>query len=204
MRVLVNYTDNINLSQAKFDLHSNFDCHGHGRLTQQNVWQVIETVELEGNEMSLDKEFIPPSDVRPGNYHFAILGVDEKGNAAESVYFDVQVVNSLDTIPPNIVLNTPDSSVIYSRIHPLIISGSIIDETDMALGEISVSILDGEGSEFNFIRDGFGPDPNTDVSFYYEFNIGSSFISGACNITIEASDGLNNKTVITREFTLVD
>ena len=204
LSVIVRYSDDTQLSQLKFDIHSNFDCHGHGRLSNQNVWQEIETMDIEGKEVLLEKVFTPPSNVRPGSYHFGLLCVDEQGNTAEPVYYDLQVFNEADTIPPTIILDSPNSSDNYAKTDPLVISGSVIDETEMALGEIEVSVIDAAGAEFNIVRNGFGPDSATEAPFQFEFNIPSVFVSGNCTIIITATDGLNNETVLSRDFTVTD
>lgn len=204
LRVVVRYTDDAELSQAKFDIHSNFDCHGHGKFEEQNVWQVLEIVDLEGTDVQLERVFTPPVNVRPGNYHFGLLSVDAEGNNAEPVYYDIKVYNAQDTVPPTIVLDNPNNTNNYSQSQPLSISGTVTDNMNMSFGEITVIIYDGSGTEFNVIRNGLGEQTTNEVPFSFEFNIPSTFDAGSCSIRLEVTDGLNNQAILTRDFTVVN
>jgi len=204
IQLKVRYTDNAGLAQAKFDLHSNFDCHGHGKLEDQTVWQVLEIVGLDGTEVELERTFTPPANVRPGDYHLGLMCVDAAGNEAAVIYFDVKVFDAQDTVPPVISLDSPMEGSSYSRSQPLVISGVVTDDVDMGLGEVMVTLFDANGAEFNIVRHGFGAEVGSAATFQFEYAFPGSFASGQCSVRVEATDRRNNFTSVSRGFAVTE
>lgn len=204
LSLTIRYSDDIELAQAKVDIHSNFDCHGHGKVDGQNVWQVLETIDLDGSETQINRVFTPPVDVRPGDYHLGLMLVDASGNSSAPTYYDIKVYSNEDTVPPIISLDSPNTTDTYDKSQNLVISGTVTDETEMAFGEITISLYDANGMEFNIIRNGFGEESRLEAPFSFEYGFPAIFASGTCSIRIEATDGLNNQAVFVRDFTVVE
>lgn len=204
LSLTIRYSDDIELAQAKLDIHSNFDCHGHGKVDGQNVWQVLETIDLGGSETQINRVLTPPDNVRPGDYHLGLMLVDASGNSSAPAYYDIKVYNNEDTVPPIISLDSPNTADKYDKSQNLLISGTVTDETEMAFGEITISLHDANGMEFNIIRNGFGEESRVEAPFSFEYGFPAIFTSGTCSIRVEATDGLNNQAVFVRDFTVVE
>lgn len=85
------------LSQYKLASHENFDCHSHGEMKTDdgdlNAWElnVIETIP--GNVRSYKVAAIHPisDSATKGQYHYSINAVDQQGNEAEELEFNIKI-----------------------------------------------------------------------------------------------------------------
>ena len=105
-------TDDSDLSQYKIDLHNNFDCHGHTGKVESTDWIVLDIVDVDGSEQTIDFSLPVPMDVTTGNYHFSIQAADASGNSAESVIYSLLVTNASDTEDPVLSVTSPANSTL--------------------------------------------------------------------------------------------
>lgn len=85
------------LSQYKLAAHENFDCHSHGEMKKEdgdlNAWEsnVIETIP--GNVMTYKVAAVHPiaDSATKGQYHYSINAVDQQGNEAEELEYNIKV-----------------------------------------------------------------------------------------------------------------
>ncbi len=102
-------TDDVELSQFKIDIHSNFDCHGHKINTED--WVVLEIGDMSGKEHILRRTLQVPSYVTAGDYHFQIQAIDKAGNDDPlATVFAIKVRNHTDEEPPLLTITDPDPS----------------------------------------------------------------------------------------------
>ena len=84
------FTDNKALSQAKIEIHDNFDGHSHGRVAAPFEWEMI--IDLEGQKSYTDHMHIDvPADASSGNYHVTCLVTDKAGNESDLVDIDLEI-----------------------------------------------------------------------------------------------------------------
>jgi hypothetical protein len=104
------FRDNEALSQYKVDIHHNFDCHGHAR-SETEDWSVFEVVDLSGTEQRVSRTLDVPENVTAGAYHFHVQVIDAAGNESPfSEFYDVRLINTLDTVAPQLAVSTPEQS----------------------------------------------------------------------------------------------
>lgn len=200
LELTVRFTGDVALGSAKFDLHQNFDCHGHKSM----VWNHIDIVELSGTEQTLTKTFTPPEDVRPGLYHLGIMCIDEVGQEAPFVFYDLMVRDLSDTIPPAITVDTPGEGASHDRSQPLVTSGQLEDNMELGTGGLEISFIDSQGLELSVARIGFPEETGQEASFYEEYVIPSFAASGVCSLKYAATDWRNNLSITYRSLMLED
>lgn len=100
-------TDDVELSQFKIDIHTNFDCHGHKANTED--WAVLEIGDMSGKEYILRRDLQLPAYVTAGIYHFQIQAIDKAGNDNPQAYvFSIKVLNNTDEEPPILTITDPN------------------------------------------------------------------------------------------------
>lgn len=111
IRMEIEFYDEGGLSEAKIDIHNNFDCHGHRSQTQD--WFLQKIIPLTGIKEVKEVILPVPQNATSGNYHFGLLVSDETGNVTDQTFFyTIQVTNSSDTIPPALELIAPSRNEI--------------------------------------------------------------------------------------------
>ena len=111
IKMELEFYDEGGLSEAKIDIHNNFDCHGHRSQTQD--WFLQEVVPLSGVRVVKEILLPVPKNATSGNYHFGLLVSDESGNVTDQTFFySIQIKNSTDTIAPTIELIAPSNNEI--------------------------------------------------------------------------------------------
>ena len=203
-------TDETALSQYKVDIHSNFDCHGHGNSSAPAVavpdidgetedWSVLKIENLTGTNASIQEVLNVPENVTAGNYHFHIQVVDASGNddPLNNIY-TIKVSNPSDAIPPILQLSSPsENSFSASRGSMITFSGNVSDETSLSEGGNGVLFLSytklSTGNTFN--TDAVFPfDAATSNShdFSFTWEVPGSLTSGTYRLTVGATDGVRN------------
>ncbi len=82
------------LSQAKLSVHSNFDCHSHGRVAasgDDDEWELTENISLTGKDTTLNIKLDVPEQATPGNYDLIIRLLDVSGNESDFTEFPIIV-----------------------------------------------------------------------------------------------------------------
>ncbi len=200
VELTVRFTDDTELGSAKFDLHNNFDCHGH----KNTIWNVIEIIDLSGTEQTVTKTFQSPDDVRPGLYHLGVQVLDAAGQEAPERFFDLLVVDSADTVPPVISLHSPSEGGTYSKGETLTIEGLLTDETSLATGGYEIQLIEPGGIELSVARVDFPDDFGDTAEISHTYNIPGFVQTGLCSLRIEAFDWRNNTAIYYRTFELTD
>lgn len=133
-------TDDEELSQYKFDIHQNFDCHGHLKVEETGVWEVIEIGELTGTEMQVSRVLQVPDTATAGTYHFSIQVADFFGNSVKTQIFNITLLNVDDTLPPVLAATQPLTDTLTITLSDTIandsirFAGSVTDNRDLELG----------------------------------------------------------------------
>jgi len=207
MTISMRFADDVGLGSAKFDLHHNFDCHGHreGDEGQGSViWNVLDIIELSGREQVVTRTFTPPQDVRAGLYHLGIQCLDALGKEAEWVLIDVRVVDPVDTMRPGITVDAPLNGARYAGAGPIPVQGTVTDDLDLGTGYLEISFITPDGIELSVSRIDFPPEAGTVAPFDLVYTVPSFVPRGASTLRLEAGDRRNNITVVERSLTLTD
>ncbi len=113
LQIELKFTDNMNLSQYKLEIHPNFDGHSHGKTESEMVtpWEWDTIVNISGKEHTAKFSIQVPKDVKAGNYHFTAMCTDEAGYEAPLKYVEIKILNPEDTIAPTVNLTYPSVSL---------------------------------------------------------------------------------------------
>ncbi len=109
LQIEVKFTDNMNLSQYKLEIHPNFDGHSHGKTDEEvaTPWEWDTIVNISGKEHNAKFSIKVPSNVKAGNYHFMAMCTDAVGYEAQWRVINIKILNPEDTIPPVVNLISP-------------------------------------------------------------------------------------------------
>lgn len=134
IRIEIEFYDEGGLSEAKVDIHNNFDCHGHRSQTQD--WFLQEVIPLSGVKVVKEISLPVPQNATSGNYHFGLLVSDESGNVTDQTFFyTIQIKNSADTIAPIIELLAPaNNEISIARGETLPIIVELRDDKILSVG----------------------------------------------------------------------
>ena len=193
------FRDNEALSQYKIDIHSNFDCHGHARTATED-WTVLEVNDLSGTEQAVSHTLTVPENVTAGAYHFQIQVIDAAGNEDPlSNYYDIRVVNAVDTIAPQLSVTSPVSSQLALKTgENLTFTGAVLDNYSLGEGENGRLLLtyqrtDG-GNLFNAKEILWPASQGDRATFDFTYAIPGTFVAGTYEFVLSAFDGVNNES----------
>lgn len=204
VEISVEVTDDVALGSLKFDIHNNFDCHGHKSNSKSTIWSYIEIVELSGTSEVVVQTLQSPDDVVPGNYHLGIMALDEVGREAEMRYFDLVVQDPSDTLAPTIVFNEPVQGAKHPLGAPLEISCTAEDENSLDAGEYEMTLISPQGLEFSIAREEFPEGTGNSNTFTETYSIPGFVSAGVCTLQVSVTDWRNNEARIQQTFELVD
>ncbi len=185
------------MSQYKIDIHSNFDCHAHGRLakTTGTPWQVLKIVDVEGTDIEITEKLPVPDDVQVGNYHFMLQGIDLKGNEAEWVLYSLKVNNGSDEQSPELEFSEPTSdSIAISKTEKVEAKLNITDNKAIFGGRIDVTYLSPSGTEFTAEQYFFPKDGGKELDYDFSFAFPTTPSTGSYTFVFEAFDAVGNET----------
>ena len=201
--------DNEQIAEVKWDIHNNFDCHGHGggsapgftppqvgQLTED--WAFLRVDEVNASTHEISEGLKVPERVTAGNYHFGLQAVDQSGNTTPfGDVFSIRVYNPDDTIAPEIVINKPESrNLTADRSDVLQFSGTLTDNRDLGQGGNSLVFLTyRRANNTNAFTGPFAVVPaehGTAFSFDIEWKIPSTLTTGDYIVNIQGHDGVRN------------
>ncbi len=195
-------SDNEELSQYKLDLHSNFDCHGHAKLEETTVWEVIEIEGISGTEAFVSSTLVVPDSVTAGAYHFSIQAADFFGNAAKTEIFGIIVRNLEDTVAPTLVVSEPSVSSILLNLSDSIPSdsirfvGTVSDNRDLEQGGNGKLELRywrvGSPNTFDLFNILFVLGTGPSIDFDFTVTVPATLVAGDYIFELRAFDGVNN------------
>lgn len=208
IRFYIMCKDDNNLSQLKIDVHNNFDCHGHSSSLAPNInvpsiqnrtldFNFQKIYNLNGIEQKVEVILEIPANVTAGFYHLGIYLIDEYGNEAPSVFYDVKIINPLDTIPPDLQVSSTNHSVNIARGQLLTIGGKVTDNSIFSLGGNSLVFLNYNqvGSPNTYGTNAFeyfGNINENTRNFELNYTIPMTIIKGNYEFSVYAFDGVRN------------
>lgn len=208
-------TDNEELSQYKFDIHQNFDCHGHAKLEETSVWEVIEIGALTGTEMQVSRTLQVPDSATAGKYHFSIQVADFFGNSAKTEIFNIIVQNLDDTIPPVLTVTAPSvSSITINRSDSIPndsirFAGTVTDNRDLELGGNGKLELRywrvGSANAYELFSILFVLGTGPSIDFDFTVTVPPILVSDDYIFQLRAFDGVNNMSnTVQFNVTIID
>lgn len=186
-------TDDLELSQAKIEIHENFDGHSHMKNgSPEFQWDSI--IDLSGKSATLNFKVALPVDIAAGNYHFTMKVLDKQGNEADFIEADIKLKNADDLVAPTLNVTATPSPDANNEIHlhggdkEITLVGSATDDKGLKAYEI---ILIHEGTEVNYL-DRDGTFSGTSGGFTEKVVFDPSWPKGEYELIIEAFDLKNN------------
>jgi len=198
--LVLEFTDDIALSQAKLDIHNNFDCHGHKSQKSGVIWNLIEIKQLEGIKQTITVNLQPPENVVTGNYHLGIMAVDMEGRTAQPIYFDIKLFDPDDMVEPIIQLNTPMPYETLPLNEEFIISGSVSDSVSLSNGSLELYIINSFNVSFTIVRIDFPENAGLTYDFSVSYTTPPFFQAGNHTLKLIAKDQANNEATLTRDI----
>lgn len=138
MNIDLTFTDNEALQEWKLDIHDAFDGHGHGKTQANTRLSLQQTFAISGATAQTTQTVNIPANAAAGPYHCIVRVLDAKGNESEFAEIDFVLTN---TGQPIITVSSPDltTEVEATKGNPLLLTGSITDETDLVSVFIELS-----------------------------------------------------------------
>lgn len=193
-------TDDVELSQYKVDIHTNFDCHGHKMNTED--WTVLKTGNLSGKESLLQLRLPVPANVTAGDYHFQIQVLDKAGNDNPAAYiYAIKVLNAADTTPPILNISSPivnsGDVLVLRKGQNITFTGHVADNHPLAEGgNGKLEFFYRSNASGNTFRWGSPVVFTAADGDYKDFSITLPVPNTAANgdyvVTVWAYDGVNN------------
>lgn len=205
------FNDDKALSQYKIDIHTNFDCHGHGGGSAPSIavpsvanqtmdWAILEIQELEGTSTPIERTLQVPTNVTTGLYHFQIQVIDESGNdEPEPTFYTLDIKNPIDNVAPQISIQSPPNNAFSVAKGDVIrFAGQVTDDRSLSDGGNGVLFLSRlDLSSGNTFTEGdavfpFDASIDTVYDFDFEYEVPSTLVAGSYRYFIGANDGVRN------------
>lgn len=206
------FRDDVALSQYKIDIHSNFDCHGHGPGAVPGVavpqvdnltadWAVLDIVDLSGTAQNISRTLEVPENITAGNYHFQIQVIDEAGNDNPLAnFYSLKITNPTDIIAPELSVTMPEaSSFEATKGTDLRFEGRVTDNYSLSEGGNGLLFLSftdlSSGNTFNTDAVfSFDSSVSTTYDFGFDYTIPNTITAGDYIFSLRALDGVNNSS----------
>src|SRR5690606_26968372 len=205
LQMKIRFQSNRELSQYKIDVHSNFDCHTHGRVAAASTpWKLSETVDISGTDTTVTKNMAVPADAAAGNYHFMIRLLDATGNEADFVEYNVIVFNPDDAEPPVISMTEPaQDSIALAAGSILNIESLITDNKSLDNGKYELTYTDANGTEYKLEQKQIAAGTGTSWLLKTTYTIPTYAVKGAATFYIKAYDAVNNVGIRTFKVSIL-
>ncbi len=184
------------LSEYKIDIHNNFDCHIHTRGPSTVIpWKVLDIENLDGQDVTVTKKLLVPSNVQAGNYHFILQALDLKGNEAEWILYSLQIKNKDDILPPVVELLVPQTdSISISKSETVLVKMNISDDKALFGGRVDVIYLDPAETEFTADQYFFPENTGSETTYSLSYSFPTTPASGTYTFIIRSYDAVGNET----------
>ncbi len=187
LKMTTSFSDNLELSEAFFEIHENFAGHSHQKANLRHSDSKI--VELTDKQDQVEVSFFIPGNAASGPYHMEVSALDVSGNRSEVKVFKFDILQSTQPIfvslPPTI--KTPIGSTFNIRFQ-------VTDETD--LKEITYEIIQPGREGYPPIFDGdIDLDGTDDKSFSFDQDFSASGSQGMLLFIVRAFDSDGNLSV---------
>lgn len=202
-------TDDNEIAELKWDIHNNFDCHGHGggsapgftppAVEQQTEdWSLLQVDEINAASYDMQEVLQVPENVTAGNYHFGLQAVDQSGNTSPFAdVFTIRVYNSSDTVAPDLQVSEPASrSLEANRAETISFNGELLDNQELGDGGNAIVFL--TYRKVNSTNAFTGPyavvpaGQGSSFSFELEFEIPNTLTAGEYIVNLQGHDGVRN------------
>lgn len=202
--IIISFTasDNEELSQYKVDVHENFDCHGHSKLEETAVWEVIDIVDLDGLTADVTHVLRVPDTATAGTYHFSVQLADFFGNSAKTELFSIQVLNLDDTVPPVLTLTEPAVDTLVVNLSDTLANdsirfvGNVTDNRDLeegGNGKLELRYWQvGSANTFDLYSILFVTGTGPSLDFDFTLTVPPTLVAGSYMLEMRAFDGVNN------------
>lgn len=140
VELYVEFSDDQELTQARVDIHSNFDHHTHQKVNEKFEWSKI--IDISGGMFYSDTLLVDiPADVLAGPYHLEAVATDKTGNISDETIGEMIL---LRPDAPKILVISPDTAAINMvKIgETLQLRTEIRDNIDLVGGEILLQDAD--------------------------------------------------------------
>ena len=189
--------DDVELSQYKIDLHSNFDCHGHSGKTETTVWSILSIEDVVGSDQTITLQLAVPTDVTTGLYHLSMQATDAAGNEAQTIIYDLSVTNETDTEAPVLSTTVPASSS-FSALKGSTVSfeGSLTDNNPLGPGTNGRLELrywrTSSQNIFTLFEEDFENSTGESYSLNFDVTVPATLADGTYIFELRGFDAVNN------------
>lgn len=192
----LHFTDDVDLSQYKIDIHHNFDCHSHGRISEVGEpWFVARIQKLEGRDQHVTERLTVPANVTAGNYHLLLYCLDKVGNEAEPLVYSMKIKNKNDTQNPVLTLTQPATGgITVKRGASLSFEGTITDDSELADGRIELFYYDPSNTLFTVNQYLFPEGTGAEYDFSIPYTVEATSGTGLHQYHLKVYDRYNNAT----------
>ena len=130
------FTDDVELGQAKIDIHDLFDGHDHGKVAAR--WSETRVVSLDGKDTEIEEVFIVDTNATAGPYHALVQCTDAEGNNADFMEVDFWVTRA---DAPQFSVTSPVGGTDFEVGDVISFIGTAMDDT--GLEKLIVRIYEG-------------------------------------------------------------
>lgn len=201
--------DNEEIAEIKWDIHNNFDCHGHGggsapgftppAVDQQTEdWSLLRVEEVNSPDYEIQETLLAPENVTAGNYHFALQAVDQSGNTSPfGDIYTIRVLNPSDTVSPHLSITEPASRTLEgSKSEVLTFSGMLEDNQGLGDGGNGLVFLTyrkvGSSNAFTGPYAVVPAGQGSNFPFELAFEIPPTLSTGEYIVQLQGHDGVRN------------
>ncbi len=179
------------LSQLKIDIHENFDCHGHK--TTINPWQLLEIVDLDGSDLTINKSIKIPDNATAGSYHFQLRVLDMSGNETGGTQaYSIIVKNAADTVSPTLIISNPTTALSISKGNTLMINGRVSDNIALDGGRMELVYFTPSGNRVLAQTIIFESNTGNSYNFDIIYSIPLSLSTGDYDFQLRVYDYVGN------------
>lgn len=183
-----------NLAQYKIDIHNNFDCHAHQKRTVAE-WRYLTVKDISGKDVVITEAIPLPADAAAGDYHCIIRLIDEKGNEAPFVEFNLVVSSSEDGSAPVILCTLPATdSIAVHKGDILTFKGTVTDNLSLDNGKLEITYTDAGKNNYTAINEIFSGEGITGHHFERTYEIPPYITLGTAIFKLKAFDKYNNSS----------
>ena len=193
LSLVLGLSDDDALAQLKWEIHENFDCHGHSHKTV--IWEESEIVDLSGNSQDFSRSIEVPDNPGAGFYHLNVYLLDDAGNEATPFHCDLFVRNLNDTIAPVISSsNLPEDEQAFKPGDKIIFDLDVQDDQPLAddVARIEVKLVEHASGHTEHRLTSLLGSSETNLSREISFELPADLETGEFELVIIAYDSVNN------------
>lgn len=185
------FTDNIALSEARIDIHQNFDVHSHQKFYSFFEWEKIISFPGETRSSEFDDTLHVPAGSKAGPYHVEAIVLDLTGNQS-----DPEIIELIVLRPDQPVIDydfpSPGDYIEINRGAQYELNLHISDETDLA--EVILVLQKHDGHTEPLYEEHHPLDGSNDVLLQQKsyIKVPSGATTGTYELVVSAKDSDGN------------